>query len=646
MGAKSGANRFFRACGPLLAAAALAPALTPVSAVAAPVAGTLRAASVSSVAQGLPFRFEIVLRNVDATSANAESALVLRSPAGAEVSFARLARSVPGDSRIVVRQRVVASQWFAQLGTYTIRAPGITSGRLRFDVTRSPKVVPQFEDVAVASGLAREHQAPHIDGYAYAAGAAWADVEGDGDLDLYVPQQGAGANLWLNQDGGFIDRGLERGVGNGEPGGVEFSVGLGAVFADYDNDGDPDLYVSNDGLNRLYNNDGTGNFIDVTQAAGASGGDAPSSSASWGDYDDDGFLDLYVTNYVRCADARCNLYFPDVLLHNEGDGTFSDVSALLHKKTSTKGAGFQAAWFDYDTDGDQDLYLANDYVGPSPEPNVMWRNDGAGTNGEWTFTDVSIASGMRLSINTMGVGLGDYDRDLDLDVALSNIEALKLMRNDGDGGFTDKAAFARIQRPAVQDAEKAITWALEFHDLNLDGWEDLYVTGGLLQNTTSFAAAQPDAVFVNSGGGRFLDLSAPSGADDPRIGRGAAFADYDGDGRVDVYVVNQGEMPALYRNVTPRRRQHWLQVDTEGTISNRDGCGARLIASLSRTVGLLRHVHCGSTGFASGSDPTVHFGLGATTTVRRLVIVWPSGRRQVLQDITADRRIVVREPSA
>ena len=645
MEARSGRSRCFGPAGLFLGMVILVTTLAPTLVSAAPISGSLRATD-GSVAQGLPFRFEIVLRNDDASSSNAESALVLRSPAGAEVSFGRLARSVPGGSRIVVRQRVVASQWFEQLGTYTITAPGIGPGRLRFDVTRSPRVVPRFEDVTSTAGLARQHEAPHIDGYAYAAGAAWADVEGDGDLDLYVPQQGSSSHLWLNQGGTFIERALDRGVGNGEPGDTEFAVGLGAVFADYDNDGDPDLYVSNDGPNRLYRNDGTGNFTNVTEAAGASGGDAPSSSASWGDYDNDGSLDLYVANYARCADQLCNLYYPDVLLHNEGDGTFSDASALLHRQTSTRGAGFQAAWFDYDTDGDQDLYLANDYVGPSPEPNVMWRNDGPGAGGSWTFTDISVASGMRLSMNTMGVGLGDYDRDLDTDVALSNIEALKLMRNDGNGGFVDKAAFARIRRPAVQDAEKAITWALEFHDLNLDGWEDLYVTGGLLQNTTSFAAAQPDAVFVNAGGGRFLDLSAPSGADDPRIGRGAAFGDFDRDGRIDVYVVNQGELPALYRNVTPMGRRHWLEVDTVGTTSNRDGCGARVVVTLGRNKKLMRHVHCGSTGFASGSDPTLHFGLGASAVVPKLSVAWPSGLRQTLLDLSADRSMVVTEPGS
>lgn len=630
----------------LLAVGVTALMLVPSLVSAAPIVGSLRA-SETSVAQGLPFRFEFVLRNNDTDGATVETPLVLTpTGAGGGVTFARVARSLPGESRIVIRQRVVPSQWFASLGTYAITAPGVTGARLRVDVTRSREVVPRFEDVTQAIGLARTHQASRIDGYAYAAGAAWADVEADGDLDLFVPQQGEPANLWINESGNFVERAVERGVSNGDSGAPVFSVGLGAVFADYDNDGDPDLYISNDGPNRLYRNDGSGYFTDVTETAGASGGDAPSSSASWGDYDNDGFLDLYIANYARCENRSCGLYFADVLLHNEGDGTFSDASNVIHRQTTTRGAGFQAAWFDHDGDGDQDLYLANDYVGPSPEPNVMWRNDGLGPDGAWRFTDISVASGMRLSMNTMGVGLGDYDRDLDIDVALSNIEALKLMRNDEEDGFVDKAAFARIKRPAVQDAEKAITWALEFHDLNLDGWEDLYVTGGLLQTTTSFAAAQPDAVFVNSGGGRFLDLSAPSGADDPRIGRGAAFADFDRDGRVDVYVVNQGELPALYRNVTPLGRRHWLEIDTVGTTSNRDGCGARVIVTLSRTEKLMRYVHCGSTGFASGSDPTLHFGLGTAAIAPRVSIAWPSGVRQTLLGVPADRTIVVTEPGS
>ena len=611
---------------------------------AAGVRAALRATKSSTVPQGLPFVFAIVLHNEDPRSFNAQSPLVLTDPDGNTVTFARLVRSVPGNTKVSVRSRVVTSQWFAKLGTYKIAAPGVSTRSLRFEVTRSPKPVPRFEDVTSAVGLDRPHVANNIKGYAYAAGAAWGDIEGDGDLDLFVPQQKEPANLWINNEGSFVERAAERGVANGTN--VTFSTGLSGVFADYDNDGDPDLYVNNDGPNRLYENDGSGHFADVTEAAGASGGDAPSSSASWGDYDGDGFLDLYVANYVRCVSGLCNLYFDDVLLHNERDGTFSDASDLLHTRSSTLGAGFQAAWFDYDTDGDQDLYLANDYVGPSPEPNVMWRNDGAGQDGSWTFTDVSIASGMRLSMNTMGVGLGDYDRDLDLDVALSNIEAIKLMRNSGTGSFKDAAAFARVQRPAVQDAEKAITWALEFHDLNLDGWEDLFVVGGLLQNTTSFAAPQPDAVFVNAGGGRFLDLSAPSGAADPRIGRGAAFADYDRDGRMDVYVMNQGEMPALLRNVTPSGRRHWLEIDTVGSSSNRDGCGARIIVTLPSGAKLLRYVHCGSSGFASGSDANVHFGVGAASVVPRVDIFWPSGRRQSLTDLPVDQLVTAIEPSS
>jgi membrane-associated phospholipid phosphatase len=245
-------------------------------------------------------------------------------------------------------------------------------------------------------------------------------------------------------------------------------------------------------------------------------------------------------------------------------------------------------------------------------------------------------------MNTMGIGLGDYDRDLDLDMALSNIEATALLRNRGDGTFVDVAGRAGVGRPNQRVREKAITWGLAFGDLNLDGWEDLYVVGGSLAQE-NHPEPQPNATFANVGHGRFADLSAVSGASDQGVGRGLSLADYDRDGRVDLYVVNQGGRPILYRNVTPRGPRHWLEVDLMGTASNRDACGATLVATVGR-VRLLRQVFCGSVGLGGGSDPVVHFGLGRAARVDTLRIEWPSGRVQTLRDVAADRLLEVVEP--
>src|SRR5206468_2839503 len=213
--------------------------------------------------------------------------------------------------------------------------------RLSYEVTDPTVTVPQFQDVTAASGIQMTMPASRCG--EWASGAAWGDVEGDGDLDLFVPVRGEPARLWVNDGTGhFTDQAAERGVDNGS------GSGGGAVFADYDNDGDADLYVVNDGVNRLYRNDGTGHFVDVASEAGvADAGVGP--SAAWGDYDNDGRLDLYVVNHQPCQFG----YQADRLYHNEADGTFTDKTYLLEAGGSTLGAGYQASWFDYDHDGDQ-----------------------------------------------------------------------------------------------------------------------------------------------------------------------------------------------------------------------------------------------------------------------------------------------------
>jgi enediyne biosynthesis protein E4 len=599
----------------------------------------LEAVDELSVPQGLPLRFRAVVTNPSSVAATVSLTFNLEGTAITDpvIPFSRWVGSVGPGSTVVVTRSVTTAQWFEQLGNFAITASTSTDtpvASLAFAVIPAPLPVPRFEDMTAAAGLTTVHRATvFCDNYS--AGAAWADVDNDGDLDLYLPHQEAPAQLWVNEGGSFVDRAATAGVAN------TGSVGIASVFADYDNDSDPDLYVVNDGKNHLYRNNGAGVFEDVTDSAGV--GDAgPGTSASWGDYDNDGRLDLYVTNYARCEE---HLYYADVLYHNDGGGHFSDRTAILHRTGTTMGAGFQAAWFDYDGDRDQDLYLANDFVGWAPQPNVLWRNDGLGSNGSWKFTNVSVASRTALAINTMGIAVGDYDRDRDLDMALSNIEASVLLRNNGNGTFTNRAAYARVARPFQRVSEKSTTWAMNFSDLNLDGWEDLYAAAGSLGQEMS-PEPQPNALFVNGRDGRFLDLSAPSGADDPQMSRGVAVADYDRDGRVDLYVVNESGNPRLYRNVTPTGAYHWLEVDTVGRRSNRDGCGALVTAKLNRTVYLIREVSCGSTGLGSGSDPTVHFGLGSKARVRVLKILWPSGRQSVLRDVSVDRLLTVKEPRA
>jgi enediyne biosynthesis protein E4 len=606
---------------------------------AAAITVRLRAVGSTSVAQGYPLQFKASVTNSSGSSVTVNVVFQLIPPARASsaIDFQGWSVSVPPSSSVSTQAEVTPGQWFASLGTYGVQAfvKGVpATGQLAFDVTAPTLPVPIFQDVTDVSGLHTTVGNSRCG--QYAAGAAWADVDGNGYPDLYVPNMEEPAQLWIDDGNGhFTDEAVARGVDNGG------ASGVGAVFADYDNDDYPDLYVVNDGSlpgrgpNRLYHNDGTGHFTDVATAAGVSDGHA-AVSASWGDYDNDGFLDLYVTSNSPCAPPF--MYEPDRLYHNEGDGTFTDQTALL-PESATMGAGYQAAWFDYNGDGRQDLYLANDDWGPSPDENHLWRNDGPGPGGTWLFTDVSVSSGTDYDINSMGIGIGDFNRDLKLDMAISNIGANVLAMNNGDGTFTDVAAFARVARPTQSFGNESSTWGLTFVDLNLDGWEDLFVAGGWFDDRPG----QPSEVFTNDGvDGKFLDLSALSGADEQGSYRGVALADYDRDGLMDIYVVRMSGSPILFRNVTSAPGYHWLEVDLTGTLSNRDGCGTRLILTAGGGR-MMRELFCGSTGLSSGSETVVHFGLGSATQAAKIVIEWPSGIRQVLRNVGADELIKVVE---
>jgi hypothetical protein len=431
-----------------------------------------------------------------------------------------------------------------------------------------------------------------------------------------------------------VDQAAERGVAN------DGMRGLGAVFVDYDNDGDQDLFVTNYGTNRLYQNDGGGLFTDVTEAAGVGGVTGPNESASWGDYDSDGFVDLYISRHVSCSSERSSaIPHPDSLFHSNGDGTFTEVTDLLHREGSTMGAGFQALWFDYDRDGDLDIYLGNDYFGAQPQPNVLWRNDGPSEEGSWLFSNTSSASGAGLIANSMGLAPIDHDRDGDIDVAVSNIYDPIFLRNRNDGTFAERGESVGLDTPAPQFDDRPVTWGVVPGDLNLDGFEDLYFPAGSLADTPL-----DSYVFLNDKRNGFFDMTAGSGAGEvDSVSRGVALADYDRDGRLDLFVVNQAGVPHMLRNVTPRNRAHWLQVELTGSLSNRDACGASLVL-VTEKARLMRTRYCGGVGLGSGHDPLVHFGVGRNNPIKKLVVTWPSGTRQVERNIQPDSILSIQEP--
>jgi len=601
---------------------------------------------------GDPVEVTLEIENPGERSAAAPVDISLIAPDGTTVGVYRSSIFVPFGESATESVDVTTSRWFADTGEYRVLAeitdPALASSpaTAALVVGEPTRTIPRFEDVTEQAGLVTDIPVPGCG--QFSNGAGWSDVDGDGALDLVLTRLGDPVQLFVNQgDGTFVDESAARGVTLGGANGVG--------IADYDNDGDPDLMLVGDGPDALLRNDGRGVFEDVTAEAGVSGDPANRGmSATWGDFDGDSLLDLYVTNYMECtgpwdteSDVISNVgYHPDVLYRNEGDGTFTDVTSWL-PESNTDAAGFTAAWIDVNNDGRLDLYVANDFVGISPDHNRLWINGGPTPDGVgWAFTDTSIESGAGLYMNTMGIGVGDVDRDGVLDLALSNIGGNKLMRGLGPGTFLERLS-SGIERPMQGIDYPTVTWASAFYDFDLDGWEDLFMSAGnLQQGPETPVGPQPNMLMLNDGTGEhFLDVSAVTGVDDVDESKGTAFADYDGDGLVDMFVVNQAGQPRLYRNVTPVDDRQWLVLELNGTSSNRDGCGARIAVTVG-TDTIHRTALCGSGGSGSTNDARVHIGLGAAAaTIDSIEIDWPSGVHQRLDGVTARQVLAVTEPS-
>ncbi len=499
------------------------------------------------------------------------------------------------------------------------------------------------------------------------AGVAVFDYNNDGRPDLYFVNGAAMPGLSKDDDS-FWNR-LYRNNGDGtftdvtEQAGVRGSgYGMGVAAGDFDNDGNEDLFVTGVNRNILYRNRGDGTFEDVTSRAGLSGssvGGKPwSVAAGWFDYDNDGLLDLFVVNYVRwdpaqerfCGDESTGRriychpeYYKGLansLYRNNGDGTFTDVSQRSGVAASI-GKGMGVAFADYDHDGRLDVFVAND-----TEPNFLFHNEGGGR-----FREVALATGVAYNedgraVSSMGADFRDYDNDgrEDLFVAALENEAFPLFHNVGRGHFDDVARSTRLSR-----LTRRITgWSGGFYDFNNDGFKDLFISAGDVQNnaeaTSNRNSKQRNVVLVNQHDGTFADTSSQAGETFQTVGlhRGAAFGDFYGDGHIDVVVTRLNEPAELFRNVSAPEA-HWLQVRLIGRSSNRDGIGALL--HVVGTSGLQEWNRVTtSVGYGCSSDKTVHFGLGSDASVKELTIEWPSGQMQHLRQISADRKITVQEP--
>jgi hypothetical protein len=483
------------------------------------------------------------------------------------------------------------------------------------------------------------------------AGAAFLDYDQDGYIDLYVcsgtwleglssgkkPDKMSENHLYRNRgDGTFEDVTKKAGVG-----GPWYSMGV--TVGDYNNDGYPDLYVSNYGLNVLYKNNGDGTFTDVTKRAKVGGGENEFSvGAVWLDYDNDGLLDLYVGNYIN-FDPQYKYYYapdgfpgplaydsqPDVLYHNKGDGAFEDLTKSMGIiDVDGRAMGVGAA--DYDDDGFVDIYVANDH-----SLNYLWHN-----NGGKGFTDRGTMSGTAFSqagesTVSMSVDFADYNGDGLLDIFLSDDKYCSLYENLGNGIFSDKSYPSGIAMPAGQ----FVGWSTSFIDYDNDGDVDIYKTNGALKHLYG----QEDQLFENIGDGKFKDVSTERGKyfEKKLVGRGACFGDYDNDGDIDAYIVNLNDRGAFLRN-NKGNQNNWLILNLIGTTSNRDGIGSRVKVTSGDMVQTAQKKS--TTGYLSQNDPRMHFGLAKNKMVDRIEIKWLSGKLQVLENIKANQILTVKEP--
>jgi enediyne biosynthesis protein E4 len=489
-------------------------------------------------------------------------------------------------------------------------------GYLRYSAGQPVPEAPVFVDVSSQAGIVDNRVA----GIEMSAGIAWGDYDNDGWIDLYVTDPIGRNTLYRNNgDGTFSVSDLINRLR------IPNTYSQGAIFADYNNDGWKDLLVVNWGNEYLISERAGKRFVDVTSQAGIVD-ERNSKSASWGDYDNDGFLDLYIANwscYPKCGRQMDGE--SDRLYHNNGDGTFKDVTDLL--KGGVTGAGFIANFTDYDNDGDLDIYLVNDEF-INPVGNKLWRNDGAGCNG-WCFTQVAKEANADSKVFGMGLAAGDYDNDGDMDYYYSNVGPMELLQNQGDGTFENVAERAGVNFPM------GIGWGAVFLDYDNDGWRDLYLA---IADTADHKDIGANKLFRNNADGTFTSVACHNEATDVRMSIGVAYADYDHDGWVDLVVGNLDEGYRLYKNQQGQTSDnHWLAIQLVGAGPvNRDAVGARVYVTTPDGITQMQEVILGSSVMA-GNDLVQYFGLGGERSAE-VRIRWSNGEEQVIQNVRADRR--------
>ena len=555
---------------------------------------------------------------------------------------------------------------FLLLSSFTIFCPFSRGQQVSAANARD---LPQLVDITRSTGIHFDHLSSPEKKYiveSMSGGVALIDYDRDGWPDIYFTNA-PGVDMALagkkarsalyrnNHDGTFTDVTEKAGVGYP-------CWAMGASIGDYDNDGWPDLLVTCFGGVVLYRNNGDGTFSDVTRQAGLGNDSGWATGAAFGDYDGDGWVDLFVAHYVDFSlkdlpafgskltckyhgiDVQCGPRglkgAPDNLYHNNRDGTFSDVSKQAGVDDPKNFFGLTALWSDFNDDGRLDLFVAND-----GEPNYLYRIDGNGR-----FTDVAYDAGVAVNLDgseqaNMGVALGDYEHKSRFSIAITHFseEYAALFRNDGALSFTDVSDKAGIARPSTP----YVGWGDAFLDVDNDGWLDFIMVNGHVYpqvDTRDIGTRyrEPKLLFLNQHDGTFRDISKLAGAaiQVPQVSRGLAVGDLFNDGHLEVVVENLEGEPMILR-VESESRNHWISFELEGTKTNRLALNARLKATSGDLVQEGEILSGGS--YLSQNDLRIHFGLGNHEKVDKLEIFWPSGKIETLTNLVADRFYNVRE---
>lgn len=563
-------------------------------------------------------------------------------------------------------------EWIGLLAAPLLRGQGAASRNVQPRPRSKPSGIPfdaRFTDIAAQAGLRFPTIYGPVDHKDYiietvGCGCAFIDYDNDGWMDLLVlsglraaeSNEGASNRLYRNnRDGTFTDVTEKAGL-------LRTMLSSGVTVGDYDNDGFEDIFISGYGRNVLYRNNGDGTFTDLTKDAGLlEGGNRWGAGCSFLDYDRDGHLDLFVSNYLDFdlsrapkpgSSAMCTWqgvpvncgprglpFSHHTLYRNDGRGFFKDVSKQAGIARVRPGYGMTVAAADFDNDGWPDIYVACDST-----PSLLFHNRHDGT-----FEEVGLTAGCSLSDDGveqagMGVGVGDVNLDGNLDIFKTHFMADTnvLYLNSGKGYFDDQTLAAGL---GVET--RYVNWGAGIVDLDNDGYPDLfYVTGNVYPEVErkhpDYPLKTPRVIFRNLGNGRFEELleEAGPGIGAPHCSRGCAFGDFDNDGDIDILIVNLNEPPSLLRNDL-RGNHRWLKLKLVGAQSNRSAIGTRVTCS----YGGKRQAQevMAQSSFYSCNDPRLHFGLGEAETAD-LEIRWPSGARQSMKSVRANRILTIREP--